>query len=70
MRLVLTRSPHDRQPRVVLFGIETQVNVVFIVPQGNVKSRVMFFDEGVFEDERFFFRVGHEKVNRHHGQDA
>ena len=68
MGLVLAGPPHDRQPWVALLGIEPQMNVIFVVPQGNIKPRLMFFDQGVFEDERFFFRMGDEEIDRHHGQ--
>ena len=30
----------------------------------------MFFDQGVFENERFFFRVGGQEIDGHHGGQA
>src|SRR5438046_437020 len=61
-RLIFPRSAYYGQARVRLLWVKPKVHMVFIVAQINVEARLVLFDEGIFKNERVFFRVGGEKI--------
>ena len=49
-------APHQFEARKFLFCIQTDGIVRLVIPQHDVVVRLQLLDQGVFQDEGFFFR--------------
>jgi len=57
-RPVSLHPAHQRQLREFILDAEPEAEVSFVVFQIDVVAGLMLLDQGVFQDEGFFFRVG------------
>ena len=64
---VIARFAHDAQPGECCRHVEHQIGILLIVAEDHIVAWPVAFDQVVFQDQRVFFRGGHDGFKGNQG---